>query len=346
MGIGIILIAGLGLVAAGCAGANRVSPPAVNATEEQSAPPANEAETVPPAPVFPPVHIEVTQITAIESAIEIIMTPTVPEEPMIAAFGEIHDRCRVDLNDDIRCMSFASTADHMADDIFPFLSLPAYGGIRDHVSEFFRNDPVVDQQLAAFMQGIAFDDLDHLGDFILCPVLRMLESARPTHSQVYGTHLNLVDLPDPAGLPQLNAARGEFVRNRLRDYAYTRIVAVVSQGRSVSFYGGMSHIDPHPSEVFAARSFGDEFLANDNYRAVALIVPEIAEGSESRELLAPALARIPNWRQYIPQEGITFVQTEIDGVRSMYYIFYPRTLNVRELTYDEANNCQPSLSVQ
>ncbi|MFA6548900.1 MAG: hypothetical protein WCT39_03090 [Candidatus Margulisiibacteriota bacterium] len=347
MGISLVLVIGLGLVAVSCAGANRVSPPVVNVAEERPDPLANEAETVPTEPIFPQVYVEVTQIDDIETALEVITTPSVPEEPMIVAFGELHENCMASEYDNLRCMSFETTARHMANEIFPLLSRPAYGEIHNYVSEFFRNDPVVDQQLADFMQGAVFINLEHLDDFMrgrdFCPVLRMLELASETNSLVYGSHLSLSDLPDLAGFDALYANRGDAVRNMLRDYAYARIVAVIGQGRSISFYGGVDHVAPHPTEAFALRSFGDELAREyENYRAIFIVVPEVAE----RNLDNPALIRLGDWRTYIPQEGITFIRTEVAGVRSMYYIFYPVTQDVRELTRNEVYSCQQASSGQ
>ncbi|PIS29535.1 hypothetical protein COT42_05095 [Candidatus Saganbacteria bacterium CG08_land_8_20_14_0_20_45_16] len=351
MGIGLALLITFGLIAAGCGGATQTANRTLPINDQAE----NDAETAPstlPAPtvvIGPDVTIESLHIEDISAALIIITTIPDPSQAMILGFGELHDNCRSS-SAGIRCLSVQTTASHFAQEIFPLLSQPEFGEIQNHVSEFFRRDPLVQSQLGSFMQGANFESLSHLSDFMsgrdFCSVLGILQMARENGTIFYGAHLSLRQLPFAQAFWQVYAGREEEVSVILGDNAYEQIHAVYDNNRSVSFYGGASHINPDPIGAFAPRSFGVRLLAlaGDYYRAIALIVPEIAE----RDPNNPILTRLNNWQQYVPADGLTLLQTRVNDHRSLYYIIYPRTpaAQIHPIGQSEIYDCvdQPPLN--
>ena len=348
MGIGVLAI-GVLFLAAGCASGishtNTTIPTTIDIVDEsEEVAEETTAEEPPSVAEGPELTIVSMQIDNIADALDVItMTDEEhAEEPLILAFGEIHDYCLIDPN--LTCMSFPTTADHMFQEIFPLLARPEFGGIHDHVSEFFRNDPVVDQQIGRFYQGTDINTLDHIDDFMnlrdSCAIFSLLEIARDEHISIYGTQLNLIELPDASRLFEQYADNREAVRLILSANSTYYINNVYDQGRSVSFYGGASHINPDPPPDYAARSFGDELRdLYPNYRAIALIVPEIAERDSN--IANPILIRLNIWRQYVPADGLTLLMTRVNGRRSLYYIIFPRTpaSQVRPISRSEIHDC-------
>lgn len=345
MGIGIALAIGIGIVAAGCAGSLNNAPDTIPTTidiadELEEVAEETTADEPPSVADGPELSIEAMHITDASAALTIITMVPDPSQPMILAFGEFHDLCLS--RNDILCVNVQTTASHFSEEIFPLLHQPQYGAFQDHVNEFFRRDPVVHRQLQAFMQGADFDSSAHIGDFMsgrdFCPLLSMLETARSAEVTVHGSHLSLVDLAVPTQLWE-RYHRREVVWDILGNNIYEEVEAVYNQGRSVSAYAGATHFDPDQSGPAATYTSGPRLLAlaGDYYRAVVLVVPEIAE----RDPRNPILTRLDNWQQYIPDNELTLLRTTINGNRSLYYIIYPRTSasEIRQVTLDEIYSC-------
>jgi len=347
MGIGLLAF-GLVVFAAGCtSGINRTDttiPTTIDIADElEEVAEETTADEPPSVADGPELSIEAMHITDASAALTIITMVPDPSQPMILAFGELHDFCLS--RNDIPCVSVQTTASHFAEEIFPLLSQPQYGAFQDHVSEFFRSDPVVERQLVDFRQGASFESLDHLDDFMrnrdFCSIFSLLQTAREDNVIVHGTHLSLAQLAYADMLWSQYGDSGEDVSATLGNNAFEALSASYNQRHSISAYGGVAHFDPDPEDLSLAVNVGPRLfaLAGDNYRAVAIIVPEIA-GRDSN-VDNHILTRLGDWQQYIPADGLTLLMTRVNSRRSLYYIIYPRTpeTEIQPLSREDVYSC-------
>ncbi len=247
-------------------------------------------------------------------------------DPQVVAFGEVH---RPDADEPL---NFHSTAQYFAQNILPLL--PSHG-ISDIVVEFLPDDPLIDAELAAFMEtGELSDKTRHINNWIggpdRCGILAFLKSARDNGITVHGGHLSLAEAPDAFDVASLIERDPAGVSRLIRQHTLRQIRKILKEGRRVASFGGMRHnnYDPIPEDLEA--SYGDELYAQLGRRFVEvdLLVPELAPYSGSQIAL-------DNWERFIPQQG----RLSYFDQKQRYLIIFPRTKNLRPLTRTEIRSC-------
>jgi hypothetical protein len=242
-------------------------------------------------------------------------------DPEVVAFGEIH---REDTEEPL---NFHSTAQYFAQYILPFL--PAHG-IRDIVVEFLPDDPIIDVELAAYMEtGELSNKTPHINNWIegpdRCGFLAFLRSARDNGITIHGGHLSLAEAPDAFDVASIVARDPEGTARLVGQHTLRQIRSVLKEGRRVASFGGMRHNNYNPLPEDLQASYGDELYVQlgRRYVEVDLLVPELAPYSAGQ-------IGLDNWERYVPEEGLNYFDQ-----KQRYLIIFPRTPNIRQLTYPE-----------
>jgi len=270
-------------------------------------------QTVPaeePSPSSPSTGT-VTNYPSLSAAVQ----PILAQHPQVIAFGEFHPEWG---------FTYQSTIARFTEEVLPQL---ATEGICHLLFERILTDPVIEAELETFYSTNCEIDQEHTPTLLKYieyadqqDVIKLLKKARELGIRIHPGGMSIEQALET--IKNENYLNSSALRARAACYAGIALKNAVknllgqNQEIRLAVYSGLPHnnINPLPGQVENGINFGQELsqTLGEKYIEVDLVLPV-------DNTTVDLFVRIPNWRDYIPPEGVTAVQNG----RS-YTLFFPR----------------------